>query len=355
MLRSLCLAALAGGFALAQNMPQPQPGSQWKFAISGDSRNCGDFVMPAIAAGVRQNGAEFYWHLGDFRAIYEFDEDLVPPPSLGLAMRPLNVADYLARAWPDFIAHQMAPFGSLPVYLVPGNHEMIEPMSRAKYLQQFADWLETPALREQRLKDNPADHKLRTYYHWIQGSVDFIALDNASPDQFDPEQMSWIRQQLARDEKNGDVRTIIVGMHEALPGSLAEAHGMEGSGQSDRSGRQVYEMLVHARDTAHKHVYVFASHGHFFMEDIFHSDTWKGRELPGWVIGTAGAQRYVLPNGVQAGSKAFTNVYGYAIVTVQTDGSISVSFERLSLDDLRKVNPAAPEPLLRWCYEQNHQ
>jgi hypothetical protein len=27
----------------------------WTFAVSGDFRNCGDVVMPAIAAGVHQN------------------------------------------------------------------------------------------------------------------------------------------------------------------------------------------------------------------------------------------------------------------------------------------------------------
>ena len=28
---------------------QPNSGGSWKFAVSGDSRNCGDIVMPAIA------------------------------------------------------------------------------------------------------------------------------------------------------------------------------------------------------------------------------------------------------------------------------------------------------------------
>ena len=54
---------------------QHPPPAVWKFAVSGDSRNCGDIMMPAIAAGVRADGAEFYWHLGDFRAMSNFDED----------------------------------------------------------------------------------------------------------------------------------------------------------------------------------------------------------------------------------------------------------------------------------------
>jgi hypothetical protein len=58
-------------FALMAAGAQAQ--QPWTFAVSGDSRNCGDVVMPAIAAGVHQDQAAFYWHLGDFRAIYDFD------------------------------------------------------------------------------------------------------------------------------------------------------------------------------------------------------------------------------------------------------------------------------------------
>ncbi len=36
--------------------------------------------MPGIAAGVLRDQAEFYWHLGDFRAIYDFDEDILHQP-----------------------------------------------------------------------------------------------------------------------------------------------------------------------------------------------------------------------------------------------------------------------------------
>jgi hypothetical protein len=334
--------------AVAQNGP-------WKFAVSGDSRNCGDIVMPAIAEGVRQSGAEFYWHLGDYRAIYTFDEDLVPPASLGLPPKPMAITEYESSAWPDFIAHQIVPFGNLPVFLSPGNHEMIPPMNRPDYLAQFADWLDTPLLREQRLKDDPRDHKLRAYYHWIRGNVDFIALDNASPDQFDGAQMSWIHELIDRDEKSDQVRTIVVGMHEALPDSLSDSHSMSESAQGQRTGREVYEALLHAQNAGHKRVYVFASHSHFYMEDIFRTDAWKGKVLPGWIVGTAGAVRYVLPSGVTPGSRAMTGVYGYLVATVGVDGSISTSFQQLQFDDLLKANPGEPEPLVRWCFEQNKQ
>ena len=32
----------------------------WRFAVSGDSRNCRDVVMPAIADGAVKDGAAFY-------------------------------------------------------------------------------------------------------------------------------------------------------------------------------------------------------------------------------------------------------------------------------------------------------
>src|SRR5690349_18020319 len=123
MSRLACMLVVSCGFLAAQD-------AAFKFAVSGDSRNCGDIVVPAIAAGVRHNGAEFYWHLGDFRAIYTFDEDLMPPLKLGLPPKPLNISSYLATAWPDFIAHQLASFGDLPVFLGIGNHETIPPASR---------------------------------------------------------------------------------------------------------------------------------------------------------------------------------------------------------------------------------
>ncbi len=51
----------------------------WRFAVSGDSRNCGDVVMPAIAKSVLDHHALFYWHLGDFRLGTGIDEDIEQP------------------------------------------------------------------------------------------------------------------------------------------------------------------------------------------------------------------------------------------------------------------------------------
>ena len=55
---------------------EPKQGSEtWTFAVSGDSRNCGDVVMPAIAADAGKHNATCYWHLGDLRLISAPDQD----------------------------------------------------------------------------------------------------------------------------------------------------------------------------------------------------------------------------------------------------------------------------------------
>lgn len=352
MSRFAWLLCIACACAVAQQTPS----GTWKFAVSGDSRNCGDIVMPAIASGVLRNQADFYWHLGDFRAIYTFDEDLEPPGILHLPFKALNIRDYENGAWPDFISHQLAPFGGLPVFLTIGNHETIPPMTRDRYLAQFADWLDTPALRAERLADDPSDHRLHTYFHWVSRNVDFIALDNASPDQFDNEQLKWFQALLRRDEASSRIRTLVVGMHAALPGSFGSNHSMSDWPQGEKSGREVYSALWHAQGAAHKHVYLLASHSHFYMEDVYRTEYWKSQVLPGWIVGTAGAVRYRLPAGASPGRQAMADVYGYLIGTVAPDASISFSFQRLSIDDLLQANHGrVPASLVHWCHDENKQ
>src|SRR5882724_13574503 len=91
--------------AIAKDQP-------WRFAVSGDSRNCGDVVMPAIASSVLEHNVDFYWHLGDFRKMSDIDEDVAIRYGSQLTMD-----DYRRDGWGDFIAHQVVPFGVLPVYL----------------------------------------------------------------------------------------------------------------------------------------------------------------------------------------------------------------------------------------------
>jgi hypothetical protein len=349
-------AALAG---LILSLPAvaalAQESEVWRFVVGGDSRNCGDVVMPAVAAGARAAGASFYWHLGDFRAIYDFDQDLVS--ARRDAASPLTISDYLRTAWDDFIESQLSPFGSIPVYLAIGNHELVSPKTRADYLIQFADWLDAPPLVRQRLADDPKDHRLKTYYHWIQNGVDFVTLDNASPEQFDAEQIGWFERVLKRDAADPSVRATVVGMHETLPESRASGHSMSDSPQGDLSGRRIYADLLAAR-AAGKRVYVLSSHSHFYMASLFDTPYWRahGGVVPGWLIGTTGAIRYPLPAGVAEGASARTNVYGYLLATVAPDRSIGFEFREIRRADI------PPETATRYsaafadqCFEGNRQ
>ena len=149
---------------------QQPPGVTWRFVVSGDSRNCGDVVMPGIAETARKNQAAFYWHLGDLRLTTGFDEDIQHQPEH--IAKPMSIAQYENIEWPDFIDSQIAPFGSIPFFLGIGNHEAVPPLkTREDFLLQFADWLESPVLRAQRLRDDPRDHKLKTYFHWTDRGV----------------------------------------------------------------------------------------------------------------------------------------------------------------------------------------
>ena len=346
---SILLVLCAAGVA------QERPAPVWRFAVSGDSRNCGDVVMPAIAASVLQSGAKFYWHLGDFRAIYEFDEDMAPPASLHLPAPHLTIISYLKNAWPDFIDHQLRPFNPLEIFLGIGNHETIFPQTRKAYLEQFGSYLNSPRLRSQRDRDHDTGG-FRTYYHWLMNdSIDFISLDNASDHTFDKEQMAWIRGRLVEDGKSSAISTIVVGMHEALPGSKGMSHSMCDSPAGIESGRQVYNLLWDLR-AAGKKIYLLASHSHYVMDDVYHTPYWKDHVLPGWIVGTAGAVRYRLPPGQTGSSIMRTDVYGYLLASVLSDGSIQFGFHEISLDDLRLANAGkTSDSLVEWCYSENKE
>ena len=74
--------------ALAQTRPPASDGS-WQFVVAGDSRNCGAVVMPAIAEAAKNNNAMFYWPLGDWRSLYQFDADMVSSNVLAATRRTL--------------------------------------------------------------------------------------------------------------------------------------------------------------------------------------------------------------------------------------------------------------------------
>lgn len=349
----VCGLALSG-LALAQGSRTGAENKDWNFAVSGDSRNCGDVIMPLIAASAESEHAKFYWHLGDFRALFDFDQDIVVDANG--APRHLSITNYLDTAWPDFIANQLHAFGDIPVFLAPGNHEFYNGKTRGDYVGQFADWINSPIIQRQRLKDDPTDHAVKTYYHWIQGGVDFITLDNATVDQFSSRQIAWFELVLKRAEADPQVRAVVVGMHAALPDSLAAGHSMNDWPQGLQSGRQVYTDLLQFQENSSKHVYILASHSHFLMEDIFNDDQWRanGGVLPGYIVGTAGATRYRLPVTADKAKFSRTDIYGFLLGTVHPDGRIDFDFKYV---DEKDVTPAAQKhygnAIIHACFAEN--
>lgn len=392
--------------AVEQDLPQPTPQTQfvspekgaWRFIVSGDSRNCGDVIVPAIAAhSTAAFQPSFYWHLGDLRAIYKIDEDMAYAEVKN--GRYLACENYLNRAWPDFIDHQIAPFGSTPFYLGIGNHEVIPPKGYAKgspeilkpevnsaqFTAQFAGWLLAPAIKEQRLQDKDCDAPSaadagakkadatakqectilpRNYYHWIQGGVDFIYLDNAS-NIFGSKQINWFHTTLVNARKNDDVRSIVVGMHEALPGSISSDHAMcDDTKKSDQTytdscndGKKVYQELLDFQSAGpKKYVYLLASHSHYYMKGIFNTKP-EAERLSGWIVGTAGAVRYSLPKNPPAKpDDARTNVYGYLLGTVKPNGEIEFKFQEIKESDIpREASRRYPESLVHWCFAHNSE
>lgn len=322
------------------------------FAVSGDSRNCGDFVMPAIASKVKAEGDDFYWHLGDFRAMSEPDQDLV-------AMLPGRAApaksEYQKIAWDDFLKHQIASF-SIPVFIGRGNHETVPPMTREGYTTKFMALLTRPEITAQRQADGANASPVGPWYHWVHNGVDFITLDNASHDEFSEAQMHWLRAVLDHDlEPNSGVRTIIAGMHEALPHSTGSSHAMDDWALGLRTGEQVYTWFYNAQ-TAGKHVYLIASHSHYYSPNVFKSSYWQahsGKIVPGMIIGTAGAHRYRLPEDADPAS--LTNIYGYVQGEVQADGKVDFKLHQISEADLVKAKwPEAPDDAIHECYVHNH-
>ncbi|HEV8632296.1 MAG TPA: hypothetical protein VGV61_18425 [Thermoanaerobaculia bacterium] len=353
--------ALATG-ARAQE-PPPQPpvpsASPWAFAVSGDSRDCGDLVMPKIAAAVTAEASpavDFYWHLGDFRRMYDVDCDILVRrhPDFDCKRRPLDAFDddemssYEEIAWSDFVDQQLEPFGALPIFLGIGNHELYG-RNRDDFARTFRPWLEQKALHAQRLADRTHDIRSpgTSTYHFVRRGVDFIYLDNGDEQSFTADQLVWLARVLAQDAADATVRTIVVGMHQALPYSAARIHAMDASCQGICAGQQAYDLLYRAQNFAgppaeRKHVYLLASHAHAFLEGIYDTSEHQGQVLPGWIIGTAGA--------VQS-SDAIR--YGYLLVTVEADGTITPVFREVT----RTSPPLASGPgatnLTDFCFTDN--
>jgi hypothetical protein len=169
----------------------------------------------------------------------------------------------------------------------------------------------------------------------------FIYLDNADPASFSADQLEWLAKVLAHDADDPAVKTIVAGMHEALPYSKFRRHAMDASCHGLCSGQQVYDLLFRARTLAGKNVYILASHAHLLVEDIFSNQPeHQGQVLPGWIVGTAGAQQY------QA-----TIQYGYLEVAVHADGTIKPTFREVT----RAMPPSSSvaDPLADYCFTGN--
>jgi len=354
---ALVAIAFTAALGATQNItPAVQKGTAWRFAVSGDSRDCGDVVMPGIAAAVLRDDVQFYWHLGDFRKLSDPDEDIVHEPEH--ASSSLTMAHYQDIAWQDFIDNQLQPFAPLPVFLAIGNHEMVPPKNREMLLRQFANWFDAPLIAQQRTADDRGDQSVKTYYHWIENGVAFYTLDNATGEQFDAAQLAWFEWALAHDSADPAITAIVAGMHEALPDSISADHSMNGSADGLESGRRVYADLLAAQNVGHKHVYLIASHSHYFMDGIFNTAYWRshGGVLPGWIIGTAGAVRYALPPQSADARAAQTNVYGYGLLTVQPSGEIALEYKRLSENGVPAAVVSRYTPnFVHWCFAKNSQ
>src|SRR5215831_21265982 len=118
--------ALFSGHTRAQD--QKVATQTWYFAASGDSRNCGDIVVPAIAADARKHDVAFYWHLGDLRLTSGPDQDFLA--EMAHEGKPADLAEYAKDEWDDFIQNQINAWGDTPYYLGIGNHETKAPKSR---------------------------------------------------------------------------------------------------------------------------------------------------------------------------------------------------------------------------------
>jgi hypothetical protein len=355
-----CATARAQGQA-ASGVPPAGTSGTWYFALSGDSRDCGDLIMPKIARAIaddRAAPAAFYWHLGDFRRMFGPDCDVVKRtrPDWDCENRPEEqlgwdeMNRYLDLAWDDFIARQIEPFAPTPVFLGIGNHELGAGRSRADFRRRFQRWLTAKPIHDQRVLEG-LDHFFTvegdTYYHFVWNGVDFINLDNADSASFSAAQLAWLATVLDRDAKNPAVTTIVAGMHEALPYSRQRGHAMDASCQGLCSGQQAYDLLYRARKLAGKHVYVFASHSHLFVEKLFETPEHDGQVLPGWVVGTAGA--------VQYRPETEPTQYGYVLVAVQPDGTLDVRFREVTRDSPPLATGPGAESLTAFCFDQNKQ
>jgi hypothetical protein len=158
---------------------------------------------------------------------------------------------------------------------------------------------------------------------------------------------------LAADAVNPDIRTVIVGMHKALPNGISD-HSMDESPTGIETGHRVYSDLLKLQNESHKRVYVLASHSHYYADNVYDTDYWRnhGGVLPGWIVGTAGAQRYKLPPDASSSSKE--KAYGFLLGTASADGEVRFAFQQLNESGVPDSVVSRYTPaFVHWCFENN--
>ncbi len=246
-----------------------------------------------------------------------------------------------------------------------GPTEEDQNLSHAEFITKFSKWM---------------GGSQTAYYHWKLHHVDFLYMDNSTAEGFGKDQLLWLEEVLSKDASDPGVVAVVVGMHRALPNSLACGHSMNGDSPSPtstdaekkkledandastESGREAYTDLVRWKKETKKPVYVLASHSHFVaMEQVYDTPYWRdpshgGVVLPGWIVGTAGAKRYLLPPELESRNEvlAKTYTYGYLLATVHPDGQITFEYKELTESDVpHDVALRYAKPLLNFCFLAN--
>ena len=208
----------------------------WRFAVSGDSRNCGDVVMPAIAAGVKQIRRRVLLAPRRFAPISAMrTKTFASSPSI--SPRPLTKTEYPGIAWDDFTQNQMAAFGDTPFYLGIGNHDTVAPEDHAAFVARFSEQLDLPNLRAQRLKDDPSD----------LAAEDVLPLDRArrglssiwttrTETSSSADQVAWLEKTLNRDLPILRFARLWWACTRRFPESLSSNHAMDDSKAAREAG-----------------------------------------------------------------------------------------------------------------------
>lgn len=105
---------------------------------------------------------------------------------------------------------------------------------------------------------------------------------------------------------------------------------------------------------------MLASHSHLLIKDIFETAYWKNSTekdrgvLEGWLIGTAGAMRYRLPDNLPPDTLAITYAYGYLLGTVHPNGEITFQFEQVTEDNVPPdISSRYTKKLIDTCFLAN--